>query len=209
MTKPVVASLAAIWVLFVFSSCTHRLNVGLNPDYEEGITRNNLLSSVEPEVEFGRGRFVDQRSDTTKLLSFRQQMHTFNLFAGRPIDDAVYDGLETLVSISGHKWKESEPAEVRVDFQLLNIQAYRAAGFSTVDASSSVQIKVDFVNAETNENIYMNVYNGTDERSRAMIGTMSMVEQSIDASFLDCINKIGADEGLISALNRFIKESGK
>ena len=173
--------------LFILIQCTHYVKVPLQPNYEENLIKENALSSVQPAIKFKKGKFTDKRADTSNLSTFKQQANTFILNAERPVDEAIFDGLKALLSGSGHEWSESDTTEVRIDMQLLSLHASRNAGMVTVTASSNIQIKLDFVSMKTDEIIYTGIYNGIDDRGQAMVGLMSMVIKSIDASIIDSI----------------------
>ena len=182
--------------------CTHNVSVPLRPSYQTSLVQGNSLAKVKPPLQFTKGKFTDKRLDTTVLSSFKQQVHTYNLRAERPVDEALFEGLSTMLKNSGHNWSETDPKNVRIDMQLLNIQASRNAGFVEVTASSRLQVKLDFVNAATGDPIYSEVYTGKDDRGRALLGLMDMVIESIDASIVDLVNKVGNDEQLATTLRK-------
>lgn len=194
--------LGTLALVGIMTACTHTETFKLQPDYAAGLAKQNALSEVQPVVRFARGQFADKRADISKLATFKQGMHTFNVFAGRPVEDAVFEGLTKLVAACGHEWVEPASAGVRVDLQILSASTGRNAGFVSVGASSAIQIKLDFIDAKTSQSLYSEVYNGKDERERAMIGTMSMVEESMDAAIVDCVNAVGKDQDLAKALMR-------
>ncbi len=193
---------ALVLAILVLTSCTHKVYVSLQPPYDVGLVTENALSSIQPAIKFFKGKFEDKRADISKLTSFKQEVHSFNLYGKRPVEDAIFEGLQKLVTGSGHEWTDSETAEVRIDLQLLNVQSRRNAGFVKVSASSSIQIKLDFVNPKTDEVVFSDVYNGTDDRGRAMIGLMDMVKKSIHAAIVNCINNVGKDSDLAKALKK-------
>lgn len=181
-------------------ACTHTETFKLKPDFGATLAKQTALSTVQPAVKLARGKVADKRADISKLASFKQGMHTFNVFGARPIEDVVSEGLAKLFTTSGHEWVDASAAEVRVDLQILSVNTGRNAGFVSVGASSSIQIKLDFVDAKTSQSLFSEIYNGKDERQRAMVGTMSMVEESMDAAIVDCINAVGKDADLAKAL---------
>lgn len=189
--------------LLLFTHCTHTVNVALRPNYQADLIPDNELSTVEPSINFGKGQFSDKRADKSKLASFKQGVHTYNLYGERPFEEALYEGLRTLFVKSGHQWSDSTSGDVQVDLQLLSSHARRNAGFIKVGATSSIQVKLDFTDMAANDVIYTQVYNGMDERDRTLIGTMSLVEESINACINDCLNKVGIDKDLARALNKF------
>ena len=89
---------------------------------------------------------------------------------------------------------------MKVNLEFISIQAARNAGFINVGASSMIQIRLDFVEAATDQAIYSQVYSGQDERSQALIGLMDMVRASVDDSMINCFQSVGDDEGLARAL---------
>ncbi len=180
--------------------CTHTVNVPLKPNYEESLAKENALSSVTPPIALVKGGFADKRADTSKLATFKQQVHTFNLYGERPLEEVIFDGLKELFSNSGHTFNVSGSGDARVDVALLNLSASRNAGMVDVTASSSIQISLRFTNLNANNVIYSEIYNGSDDRGRAMVGTMDMVYESINAAIVDCINSVGEDESLVKAL---------
>jgi len=204
MRKTLLGILAVV-VLLV--ACTHTVNVALEPDYETNLYYDNELSKVKPAITFFAGAYEDKRTDNTTLATFKQEIHTFNLYSDRPVDEALFDGLAVLVSKSGHEWNDSGEGQVKVNMQFLNCQAERHAGMIKVGASSSIQIKLDFIDAKTDDMIHTNIYNGADERAQAMVGMMSMVEASIDASLVACVQSVGDDAGLAKALNKLNAEA--
>ncbi len=192
-----------LWILgagLLVAGCAHTVNVPLQPAFQTGIAKSSALESVRPPVPFGAGSYRDGRADTTKLAMFEQGPHKFTLYGMRPMRDVLFEGLGTLLTHAGHSWGDSLPPQVRVDATLLNMQAARNAGMIAVGASSSVQVKFDFTDARTHQLLYSGIYNGSDKRSQAMIGLMSMVNASIDQSILNCVNEVGKDEKLAAAL---------
>jgi len=194
--------LILVLILLVIVACTHNVNVPLRPDYQQNIYPDNKLSKLEKKIKFSKGEFSDNRPDISRLASFKQQVHTYNLHEERPLDEAFFEGLYQLMTSSGHEWSDTEPGDVQINLSFLNCQAERNAGLVSVGANSSVQIKLDFIDTASDDLIYSQVYSGTDERSQAMIGLMGMVLKSIDASMIDCINSVGDDENLVRALQK-------
>jgi uncharacterized lipoprotein YajG len=190
-----------IVLLLVLGNCTHKVTLDLQPNFSAKLEKQNALT-IQPAIKFFKGNFQDKRTDISKLATFKQQVHTYNLFAGRPIEDAIFEGLQQLFTGSGHEWGNDTTPEVRVNLQLLNVQASRNAGFVKVTAASSIQIKLDFVDAE-GKVIYSEVYNGKDDRGQALVGFMNMVKKSVDDSIINCINNVGKDEDLARALKKF------
>jgi len=188
----------------VFAACTHHVDVALRPEYQTALAPAAELATVTPPLAFVQGDFTDRRPDTTRLATFKQGMHTYNLFGERPIQDALFEGLHTLFTSAEQRWDEpgADPSDVRVNLELMNVQADRNAGVINVGATSSIQVKLDFLDAQDGQLIYSEVYNGTDKRTRALIGLMGMVRQSIDASIVNCLNAVGADAKLAAALRR-------
>lgn len=191
--------------LFVVSltagvGCVHTTNVPLRPNYGAEIRVGQALTSVVP-LTFYRGEFADKRPDPTKLASFQQGVHTYNLLEERPIGDAIFEGLKATLSASKQTWNDSTRGDIKVNVTFLSLNAVRNAGFVTVGANSTMQIKVDFLNPRTEDVIYTNVYSGSDERSGAF-GFMSMVISSIDASILRCVQGVSDDAGLAKALSK-------
>ena len=187
-------------VLALLVSCTHRVDVALRPDFGTQIQSGHYLANIVPPMKFFMGEYRDKRPDPTMLATFKQQVHTYNLYEERPMADALLDGLKALVVASKQEWSGMPDGDVKIDLTFINLQAARNAGLISVGATSSMQIKADFVNAKTGELIYTNVYTGQDDRSQAMIGLMGMVKDSIDASIVRCIQSIGDDEALAKAL---------
>lgn len=188
---------------FMAVSCTHRVPVMLSASPASDALSNGELASVRPALVFRRGSFADKRADTTKLAMFKQGVHTYNLHAERPVQDALFDGIGALLTGAGHRWADADTAAaIRIDLQLLNLQASRNAGLINVGASSSIQLRLDFADARTGQAIYSEIYNGTDERARAMIGLMSMVRESLNASVVNALTTIGRDPKLAAALRR-------
>lgn len=188
-------------VILLLASCSHTVNVALRPDFNNLYTENEL-SKVQPSMKFGEGAFTDKRADASKLATFKQGIHTYNLYGERPEDEALFEGLDALMTSSGHEWVGKETGDVKINIQLLSFQASRNAGFVKVGATSSIQIKLDFIDAQTDEMLYSQVYNGTDERDQALVGLMGMVKESIDASIIDCIQGVGDDADLARALKK-------
>ena len=184
----------------VLAACTHRVPVALNLASPDSAVSGAALATVRPPLSFRRGEFADKRSDTSRLATFKQQAHTYNLYGDRPMQEVLYDGLRAVLTSAGHRWASDSAPAIRLDVQLLNVQASRNAGMINVGASSSIQVKVDFVDAATGQPIYSEVYNGSDERARAMIGLMGMVRESLNASLAKCLTAVAQDPKLAAAL---------
>lgn len=187
-------------VMTLMAACTHRVDVALRPNFGAELKPGRELGKVVPAVMFSRGEFVDKRPNPTQLASFKQQTHTYNLYEERPIADALYEGLKAAVTASNHIWSDTTAGDVKVNLTFINLQAARNAGMVSVGATSSIQVKADFLNAKTGDVVYSNIYTGSDERSKAVVGLMSMVRASIDASIVRCVQSITDDQGLAKAL---------
>jgi uncharacterized lipoprotein YajG len=190
-------------VLVFVAACTHRVDIAMRPDFKTQLQKGHELPNVPPGIVFFKGDFTDKRTDLTKLASFKQGMHSYELFEERPVADALYEGLNAAVTASGHKWSDTPYGDVKVNVSFLSLQAARNAGFVMVGATSAIQIKVDFIDPKKGESIYTNIYSGNDERNQAMIGLMGMVKDSIDASIIRCIQSIVDDADLAKALKKF------
>lgn len=188
-----------ILVLF-FAGCTQKVFVPLTPDYTTGITSTIELASIDTPLQFIKGNFDDKRSDTSMYATFKQQAYTFQLFAERPVEEVIYNGLAVMLKKAGHSWSDGETGQIKVNLQLLSTAASRNAGMVMVGATSSIQIKLDFIDNNSNNLVYSQIYNGNDERSQALIGLMDMVKKSVDASIIDCINNVASDKLLTQAL---------
>lgn len=193
-SRTVVAALCA-----VLAGCTHNVNVALTPDYSNGLPRDNVLAAVRPALSFSRGQFSDRRADTTRLAHFKQGAQTYNLVAERRPQDALFDGVRAVLTQAGHSWADTGKADVRVDMQLLGLEASRNAGLVQVGASSRVQVRLDFSGSD-GRLLRSEVYNGTDERRQALVGLMGMVRESIDASIINCMTNVARDAQLVVAL---------
>lgn len=187
-------------VALLASGCAHTVNMPLRPAFDAGVAESGALGSLRPALRIRAGTFTDSRADTTKLAMFQQAMHTYNLYGERPMREVLFEGLGVLISRAGHQWNSGGEPQVQVDMTLLSVQAIRNAGMVAVGASSSVQIKLDFVDPRDNRTLYSGIYNGSDKRSQAMVGFMGMVRASLDQSIVNCINEAGKDEKLVLAL---------
>lgn len=191
--------ISALALLLVLAGCTHTVNMALRTDFNAHLRGQNDLAGVSPSITFSQGEFSDRRPPGPYLTTFKQGVHTYNLVEERPIEDALFQGLEALVVSSGHEWSETG-GSVKVNLEFVNFQAARNAGFINVGATSMVQIRLDFVEATTDETIYSQIYVGQDERTQALIGLMDMVRASVDGSMISCIQSVGDDEALVRAL---------
>lgn len=192
-------------VLVVLSGCGPReLTTSLRPNYVDNIVYDNALSHIRHSIQFTKGRYTDSRNDTSKIITFRWRS-VYNIYAERPIDEAIFEGLKTLFSRSGHVWNESEDSKVRIDVVLLYIQAgiisdRPYAGIEGLTASSTMQVNFTFVKTNTEEVIYNKTYHGYDRRRQILFGTSNMVKTSIDSSFVHLINQVGMDTQLAESL---------
>jgi len=189
-----------ILILFI-TGCTHTTRVLLTPDYPAGIFSAAELASLDKSVQFIKGDFEDKRADTSVYATFTQQIHTYQLIALMPVEDAIYHGISVMLKQAGHSLSDNNEGQIKINLQLLSSRASRNAGLVSVGATSSIQIKLDFIDSISDKLIYSQIYNGNDERSQAMIGLMDMVEKSIDASIIDCIYNVANDKLLTQALN--------
>jgi len=195
-----------ILILVVLAGCTHSVNVTLRPDFDATIQPGNELSKLEPAIQFFKGEFTDKRPEPSKLAHFKQRWHSYTLHEERSVDEALFEGLEVLITTSGHQWSNTEEGKVKVNVVFINLTAARVARFINVGATSGIQIKIDFLDTKTGDVIYTNIYSGTDEREQALIGLMGMVKNSIDASIVNCIQSVGDDISLSSALKKFLEK---
>ncbi len=193
--------LSVIMVLF-FAGCTQKVFVPLTPDYNTGLTYAVELASVDPALQFIKGDFNDMRPNTSLYATFKQQAYTFQLIAERPIDEVIFNGLAVMLRKTGHVWSDYGTGQIKVNLQLLSTTASRHSGMVMVGATSGIQIKLDFVDNNSDKLIYSQIYSGDDERSQAMIGPMDMVKKSVDASIINCINNVANDNFLAQALKK-------
>ncbi|NQU54332.1 MAG: hypothetical protein HQ522_17535 [Bacteroidetes bacterium] len=189
--------------IVLLTGCTHKVYLPLIPDYEMEVNSSDILKSIEPSMQFVKGSFEDKRSDITLFATFKQQVHTYNLFAERPVEDAIYDGIAVMFDKNGHSWSDSETGQIKINLKLLSATAARTTGMIKVGANSSIQINLEFVDNKSGNLIYSQEYNGTDERSQVMIGLMDMVKKSIDASIINCINNVANDKLLAESLTKY------
>ncbi|MDP2914971.1 MAG: hypothetical protein Q8O91_05920 [Candidatus Aminicenantes bacterium] len=190
-------------VLVFVAACTHRVDIAMRPNFKAQLQKGHELPNVTPAILFCKGEFSDKRTDLTKLATFKQAVHTYDLYEERPVADALFEGLDAAITASGHKWSDVPYGEVKVNVSFLSLQAARNAGFVMVGATSAIQVKIDFVDAKKGDMIYTNVFSGNDERSQAMIGLIGMVKDSIDASIIRCIQSVVDDAELAKALKKF------
>lgn len=195
-----------ILILVVLAGCTHTVNVALRPNFGATLQPGNELSNVEPAIQFFKGEFADKRPDPSSLARFKQGLHSYTLYEERSVEEALFEGFGVLIETSGHKWSSTEEGEVKVNIEFINLTAARAAGLIEVSATSGIQIKVDFLDAKTGDMIYTNIFSGADNRKQALIGLMGMVKDSIDWSIVKCIQSVGDDAGLSSALKKFLEK---
>ena len=193
---------ALFFIVILIAGCTHKVYLSLMPDYDKELVTSNVLSAVTPSVKFVKGDFEDIRADVSKYATFKQQIHTFNLFAERPVEEAIFEGIAVMLKKSGHSWLDSGDGQITVNLQLMSSTASRNAGFVMVGATSSIQIKLDFKETDSGLLLYSNIYNGTDERSQAMVGFLDMVKKSIDASIINFVNDVANDESLAQSLRK-------
>jgi len=195
-------NLFIVLFLFVFISCTHRVNVPLTVDYQNNTPAINSFSTLDNNYTFVKGEYIDKRVDVSKLASFKQEIHTFDLYAERPIGDVIFEGLSTLIHKAGKRWSLDGSGNIKINLQLLSLTASRNAGMIHVGANSTIQIKLDFIDMKTQRIIYTQIYNGSDDRKQAMIGLMNMVKDSINSSIINCINSVANDKMLIESLKQ-------
>lgn len=191
-----------ILVIFLVTGCTHKVYLALKPDYSQQIFAPNALSEITPGIKFVRGDFEDRRDNQYTYATFRQQIHTYELYASRPIADAVFDGLAIMLEKSGHSMSDDGDGQIRVNLQLLASSAERVTGFVTVGANASIQIKLDFIDTGSGNSVYSQIYNGKDERAQGLVGLMDMVKKSVDASIANCVTEVSRDRSLAQALKK-------
>jgi hypothetical protein len=192
-------SMAILVVAASLTGCAHRVNLALTPSFDEA-PKSESLAAIAPPLTMRTGDVADKRPDTTRISVFKQGIHTYNVYGERPLEDAIVDGLRSLFRQAGHTWVDGPDARVSVGVQILNIQTARNAGFVKVGATSSVQIRLDFIETRGGRTIHSEVYNGTDQRDQAMVGLMGMVKDSVDQAIVNCIASVGRDEKLAAAL---------
>ncbi|NQU87881.1 MAG: hypothetical protein HQ541_19200, partial [Mariniphaga sp.] len=89
------------FIIILITGCTHKVYLSLMPDYDMEVVSSNELTTVKPALKFIKGDFEDNRADVTMFSYFKQQVHTFNLFVERPVEEAIYDGIAVLLNKSG------------------------------------------------------------------------------------------------------------
>jgi hypothetical protein len=159
--------IAAILILFIFSGCTHSRYIMFSPNYgslskESELKQDeNLLKNIDPKLTFCQGKFSSSYKDNEALTHQKLGIHTWNYFAGKPIDKVFYTGLENLFIKSGHQWSTTPQfGNIRVDVKFLSLSC---ADFDVIvgyDAITSITAKIDFYDVKNNSLIYSNEYTG-------------------------------------------------
>ncbi len=190
--------------VLTLAGCTHSVNVDLQPRFDPGVSPDDVLATVQPPVTFVRGTFTDRSAgaEEERIAQFKQGIHTYNLFPERPVEEALFDAVQATLEESGQQWLAAGGGDVRVDLELLDLEASRHAGFINVGARSRVQLRAIFVDPETEREIYSNVYTGSDERQQALIGLMGMVRESLNTALGECARSMAGDEALAAAIAR-------
>ena len=145
---------AASLVVFL-AACTIVYNCRVTTELQRRLKRAESREGCSSVIRSGRIR--GQAPNPTQLATFKQQMHTYNLYEERPIADALYEGLRAAVTASNQMWADSTAGDVKVNLTFINLQAARNSGMVSVGATSSIQIKADFLNVKTGNVIYSNI----------------------------------------------------
>ena len=193
---------AALYVIvtvcsFLMVGCGPKeYTVNLNPNaFSTLYVTDNAVSSVEPRVAFSRGDYVDSRENQEAFGTSK----AFIILTDNEFSDAFYDGLRALFESSNQSWAGVGEGDIKVNVELLETQSELKTGFWVIRVLSRVLVKATFVDMKTDESIYQQTYEGySDIVSPA--GHVSMFKMVVSKSIVDCINKIGSDQGLHDAL---------
>lgn len=192
-----------IFVLFgLFGvGCTHNLNVTLQPHYEMVLSPKNQLAKLERKLVLSQGVFVDNRSDTSSLVVVKKSGHTYNFHEKPPAEVVFYEELKYLMTSSGHKWQAVDESDVKIDLTFMTCNAEAKTGWVFVGATSSLQLKLDFIDRKTDSLIYSSTYSDNGMYRQPMGGIVkNMVMNAIHRSIIKCINDVGDDRRLADAL---------
>jgi uncharacterized lipoprotein YajG len=202
-----------ILILFMFllsiGGCTYTVKAPLVPVFDTNNYLKNKLSTVKPAITFIQGNFTDKRTDSDILATYKRSYQTYKFYGERPIDEVLFEGLNVLMTSSGHEWADINDGEIKIDLELLRVQvSFHEPEFTLIaEASSNIHIKLDFIDPSTNDVIYTKIYQGTNASKGSIVYIDYYVTDfailSIDASIVDCINNVGEDESLAQALIKF------
>jgi hypothetical protein len=195
--------LILLFVLFGFLGvgCTHNWNVVLQPNYERVLSPDNQLTKLERKLVFGQGAFADNRSDTSSLVVVKKSGHTYKFHEKPSAEVVFYDELKYLMTSSGHKWLAVDESDVKIDLTFMACNAEAKTGWVFIGATSSLQLKLDFIDTKTNSLIYSSTYSGNGMYRQAMAGLWkNMAMNAIHRSIIKCINDVGDDRRLADAL---------
>jgi hypothetical protein len=167
-------------------------DVLLSPDFNRRIDQTSVLSSLTKQFKFCRGDFIDKRSDTTMLGSYKREMYDYKFRSKQSLANLIFKGLETLLLNSGQQWLEPNAADIRIDLRLLNTNTETNASMSG-KYHVGLQIRLDFIDNRTAEVIYFGIYKATDSESNS-------VGEGFDNAMIQCINLVGQDTDLRRAL---------
>jgi hypothetical protein len=181
--------------------CTHNWNVTLQPNYERVLSPENQLDKLERKLFFSQGVFVDNRSDTSSLVVVKAGGIKYKFHEKPPAEIVFYEELKYLMTSSGHKWQPVKESDVKIDLTFLACNAEVKTGWVFTGATSSLQFKLDFIDAKTDALIYSNTYSDNGMYRQPMAGLIkNMVMNAIHRSIIKCINDVGDDRRLADAL---------
>ena len=186
---------------FLGVGCTHNLNVVLQPSYQRVLSPNNQLAKLERKLVFSQGVFADNRSDTSSLVVVKNSGHTYIFHEKPPAEVVFYEELKYLMTSSDHKWQAVDESDVKIDLSFMACNAESKTGWVFVGATSTLQLKFDFIDTKTNNLIYSTTCSGNGMYRQAMAGVWkNMIMNAIHRSIIKCINDVGDDRTLTDTL---------
>ena len=189
----------------LMSSCSSpRLTVVIAPDYEAYLKGENVLSSLDKTLAFGRGRFMDKRKDPSYVGFFSGVGNATLVYTDQTADDILFEGLKNIFTRSGHRWADPPDTDVLIDIILQEMVATEGMlpATRTQTAKARLDVQLSFVNSATDRVFYTSSYSGSSTRPYD-------VKERVQMAIISCMDNVGNDLKLARAIIAHFKSASE
>jgi len=195
-------------LLAFISGCSHTQYIPFTPDYSN-LSKKIKINNLNSQITFTKGNFFSYLKDNQIISTFKRTIHNYDYYPGRSYVKVFFEGMRELVVKCGHKWDTAyNKGDVRVDIKLTKLSAYLDESFIDITAKSTITLEIDFIDTKKETKIYSEKYTASDEYS-ALMGDSEMLFESVENTLLKLYSKIGSDENLRNALEKYLEDRSK
>jgi len=206
MKKTLLLILLGAAVIMPSCSSPH-VTVVIAPDYETYLKADNVLSSLDKKLAFGRGRFMDKRKDPSLVGFYSSGYRATVLRTDQAADDILFDGLKNLFIRSGHAWTEPQEADILVDVVLHQMATTEGGVINAAKyLTARMEVQLSFVDGATGRVFYTEKYYGSSEINTPFGGGGDVLGM-LQIAIINGMFNVGSDVRLARAIINQFKTS--